>query len=202
MITGVILAGGRSTRMGTDKAFVEMAGRPFIEHVADALGQVVTSVVTVGREEPIAGLRGVPDRTCGVPGPLRGLASALASVKARQVLLLAVDQPFVAPATLANLVELASPERAVVPVADGFRQVTTALYPTAWLRDVEDEADAGGSIQTLLDRMPYRAVGPDEWRAWGEDGRSWFSVDTPDALDVAMRRYREADGPDQIRAGE
>ena len=190
MITGVILAGGKSTRMGADKALVELDGVPLASHVAGTLRSFLTTVVIVGRESPIGDLDVLPDRSSGISGPLRGLATALASVKATSVFLVAVDQPFMSPDTLKRLAGLASPDRAVVPVADGYRQVTTALYPTSWAREAEQEADLQGSIQTLLDRMPHRTVGPDEWQSWGEDGRSWFSVDTPQALAEGIALYR------------
>jgi hypothetical protein len=47
----------------------------------------------------------------------------------------------------------------------------------------------GGSIQTLLDRVSFLPVTPDRWEEWGEDGRSWFSADTPNALDEGQKRY-------------
>jgi hypothetical protein len=52
-----------------------------------------------------------------------------------------------------------------------------------------EEAEADGSIQSLLDRVSFRAVTPETWVPWGEDGRSWFSVDTPEALAEGIRRF-------------
>lgn len=194
MITGVILAGGKSSRMGADKALIEIDGDSLACRVARTLRTFLTSVVLVGRDEQIGDIEVLPDRTSGIEGPLRGLATALTCVKASSVLLVAVDQPFMSPDTLKRLAGLASADRAVVPVADGYRQVTTALYPTAWAREATQEADLQGSIQTLLDRMPHRTVGPDEWRSWDEDGRSWFSVDTPEALHEGIARFIGTDG--------
>lgn len=178
--------------MGTDKALVELDGAPLAAHVAGTLRSFLTTVVLVGRQSPIGDIDVLPDRSSGIAGPLRGLATALDCVKASSVLLVAVDQPFMSANTLRRLASLASPDRAVVPVADGYRQVTTALYPTAWAREAAQEADLQGSIQTLLDRMPHRTVGPDEWQSWDEDGRSWFSVDTPQALEDGIALYGTA----------
>lgn len=184
MALGVILAGGASTRMGLDKALTEIGGRPMIEWVAGALLQVCESVIVAGRPEGfIAGLRCVPDTQSQVRGPLAGLATAL--IFDDQVVLVGVDQPFVSATTLRHLTD--TPE-AVIPF-DAARQVTCAAYPARWRSEVESEIVAGGSIQSLLDRLPHRLVEKPEWTSWGEDGRSWFSVDTPEDLDEGLARW-------------
>ena len=66
MKVGVVFAGGFSSRMGTDKALVEVSGRPMIEWVADALSAVCDSVVVAGREGHLAGYRCIPDAWPGV----------------------------------------------------------------------------------------------------------------------------------------
>ena len=78
----------------------------------------------------------------------------------------------------------------MVPVdTTGVRQVTCAVYPSSVAVAARDEAVAGGSIQTLLDRVSFRAVPPEVWRDWGEDGRSWFSVDSVEDMAEAETRF-------------
>lgn len=180
---GVILAGGSSSRMGTDKALVDVAGRPMIEWVADALGAVCSNVVVVGRTDQIDGLRSLPDTQSQVRGPLAGLATALRLDK--PVLLLGVDQPFARPESLRRLADL---DPAAIPI-DGARQVTCATYPASWHVEANVEIDRGGSVQSLLDRLPHRRIEAPEWRSWGEDGRSWFSVDTPADLEAGLAQF-------------
>jgi molybdopterin-guanine dinucleotide biosynthesis protein A len=176
---GAILAGGRSLRMGTDKALVTVGGIPMVEWVGAAVKAVVGDVAVIGRADPMAGIPAVPDLSPGARGPLRGLVAALRYGSGRPVLLVAVDQPLVRPATLRSLLGLFE-GGAVVPVDGGVRQPTCAVYPGTWAPAAEEEDRRGGSIQSLLDRLPHREVVPEEWAAWGEDGRSWHSVDTPD----------------------
>jgi hypothetical protein len=52
-----------------------------------------------------------------------------------------------------------------------------------------EELAGGGSIQSALDRAAFDPVVEDVWRSWGEDGRSWFSADTPEAIDEGLRRF-------------
>jgi molybdopterin-guanine dinucleotide biosynthesis protein A/GNAT superfamily N-acetyltransferase len=185
---GVVPAGGSSSRMGRDKPGLEVAGRPMIEHVATALAQSgVERVMVAGRL--VAGLDGVPDPP-GLAGPVAGLLAAFRRLPGRDVLLVAADQPMVAPATLRRLLD--EPGDAVVPV-DGARQTTCAVYRHACYPALERlvASDPNPSLQHLLDLVATTEVGPDSWRRWGEDGRSWRSIDTPDEL-AAVR----ADWPD------
>lgn len=171
---GAVLTGGQSTRMGTDKADVIVSGRPMLDQVATTLRKVCPRVVLLGPERD--GWECWPDAV-HAQGPLAGIATALTRATAGRVVLVAVDHPFVSRELLAGLAGIDS-ELPVVPVDEtGVRQVTCAVYPTAIGNAAVEEANSGGSIQTLLDRVSFRQVTPEEWRSWGEDGRSWFSVD-------------------------
>jgi molybdopterin-guanine dinucleotide biosynthesis protein A len=186
---GVILAGGIATRMGRDKALVELAGRPMVEWVADAVRSVTTDILVLGRSGELAGLECVPDDYPARRGPMAGLATALRLADGRPVLLVAVDQPWVRVDTLTALLGLAGPLHAVVPIDGGARQVTCAAYPDSWSERAMAADAADGSIQSLLDGLLHRPIEEDEWHNWGEDGRSWFSVDTEEALRAGQERF-------------
>lgn len=183
---GAILAGGRSSRMGRDKAAVEVAGRPMVTWVADALAAVCDPVVVVGRAEPLAGLETLPDAGGKYRGPLAGLVAAMEAHPSEIVAVVAVDQPWVRSETIRRLGDRVD-GLAVTPVDAGVRQTTCAVYPPAVTAAAERELAGGGSLQSLLDVTAFDAVV--EWRSWGEDGRSWFSVDTPDDLAAGLDRF-------------
>jgi molybdenum cofactor guanylyltransferase len=183
---GAILTGGHSTRMGQDKADVVVFGSTMLERVAAALAATAKPMVLLGPDRD--GWECWPD-SVHAQGPLAGIATALSRATTQHVVLVAVDHPFVQADFLRKMVAVES-ELPVVPVDEtGIRQVTCAVYPTAIAEAAIEEATVGGSIQTLLDRVSFRPVAPHEWRAWGEDGRSWFSVDSPEALDHAEQTY-------------
>ena len=186
---GVILAGGGASRMGRDKALVEIAGRPMVEWVAEAVSAVAGEVVVLGRSGTLFGLTCVPDDHPARRGPLAGLATALRIAAGEPAVVVAVDQPWVRPATLRGLLEQAGPLHAVVPIAEKARQVTCAVYPEAWADRAAVEDAAGGSIQSLLDVMLLRPVEAAEWQTWDEDGRSWFSVDSEAAIEEGLVRF-------------
>lgn len=172
--------------MGRDKADVAVTGETMLERVAQAIGPVVGRTVLLGPDRP--GWECWPD-AFHAQGPLAGIATALARTTSDRVLLVAVDQPFLRTETLRSLAATES-ELPVVPVdSEGTRQVTCAVYPVSIAEAAADEASAGGSIQTLLDRVSFEPVSPKLWQQWGEDGRSWFSIDDEEALEAGLARY-------------
>ncbi len=181
---GVILAGGGSTRMGVDKALVDVAGDPMVGRVARALSTVCDEVLVVGRRGTLGGILCIPDDHPDRLGPAAGVATALRVADGRAVLVAAVDQPFLRAETLRRLV---TQDGTTVP-RDDVLQITCALY---------DPEVAPVIAAAVVDGIPLwkavkdsaRIIDEPEWRSWGEDGRSWFSVDTPEKLAEGMRLF-------------
>lgn len=182
---GVVLAGGESKRMGTDKATFPVAGRPMLDWVTDAVGHVCDEVVVVGRDH-VAGFRALSDPGEPHRGPLAGLLAALHAFPGRHLLVVSVDQPWVRPETLRRLADVAG-SLAVIPVDAGIRQTTCAVYPPGLVHQAESELAGGGSLQSLIDVASFHPV--TDWQRWGEDGRSWFSVDNPGAAEEGLARF-------------
>ncbi len=183
---GAILAGGRSSRMGHDKAFVEVADRTMLDWVADALTESCGQVVVAGRVSSATSLVTVPDPDIGYRGPLAGLVGVMRAYPGSGVVLVAVDQPWVRSDTVRRLGATAA-DLAMVPVEGGVRQTTCAVYPASLAPAAESELAGGGSLQSLLDIVAFHPV--TEWHAWGEDGRSWYSADTPESIDHALAHF-------------
>ena len=173
--------------MGTDKARFELAGRPMARWVADAMG-VFERVVMVGRRRGLAGMEAIPDLHAGARGPLSGLQTAL-EVFRSPLVVVAVDQPLVRPETLMRLADFAEAGETAVCI-DGRPQVTCAAYSSRCLEEATRRLRSGGSLQHLLDGVPWTRIPRDVWSSWGEDGRSWFSMDAPDSVIEAERRFR------------
>lgn len=183
---GAVLTGGVSRRMGQDKADVMVRDHTMLEMVGAALTATCDQVVLLGPERDR--WECWPDVVAG-SGPLVGITTALTRSAHDHVAVVAVDHPFVRETTLEELIRAAQ-DLPVVPVDDhGVRQVTCAVYPVTVADAAKEEASAGGSIQSLLDRVAFYPVPPNVWQGWGEDGRSWFSVDSPEALNEASSRF-------------
>lgn len=182
LLTVAVLAGGASTRMGTDKTALTINGRAMIDHVLAAAAGF--AVVVVGKEHPEA--PSIPDTSTERRGPLAGLVATLEATGG-PVLLLGADQPWIRPATIRAMAELADPLPAA-PMDSGVRQVLCAVYPPEILPEAIRLLEAGRGPQAVLD-LGCRDIAPEHWRQWGEDGRSWFSVDSPQALADGLLRY-------------
>lgn len=133
--TAVLLAGGRSTRMGVDKAGLIVDGQPLWRLQLDKLRALEAGEIFIsGRAEgpyADAGIEVVPDTAPGL-GPLGGIAAMLRLAAAPLVIVLAVDLPAVSVAFLAGLVARAAQSRlGVVPQGDRWFEPLAAVYPQA-----------------------------------------------------------------------
>jgi molybdopterin-guanine dinucleotide biosynthesis protein A len=179
--TGIILAGGKATRMGRDKALVEFRSAPMIRQVAAALDAAGLGVLVVGRDDSVDGLSAIPDVPHLTGGPAVGLLTALRHPDVNDVFLVAVDQPLLRPATIAEMLDKAGD--IVVPVAAGHPQVTCALYRQTCLGPLDAMLAAGErKLRRLLDVVGTTRIDEGVWSGWDEDGRSWMSLDTPEAV--------------------
>jgi molybdenum cofactor guanylyltransferase len=144
---GIVLAGGRSTRMGRSKAGLEWHGSTLLRRVAGIVSRAVDGAVVVVRapaqELPSLppGVRVVADAREG-RGPVQGLAAGLAAVAGHAELayVSSTDVPLLHPAFVAAVVAAAEPEDVDValPVAQGFRQPLAAAYRTSLLGEIEE----------------------------------------------------------------
>lgn len=116
-ITGVILAGGKSSRMGKDKAILKLDGRPFVAHVASTLQAVFNRVILVANDPSayeFLRLNTVGDvyEDCG---PLGGIHSALVHAKGTDIFVSACDTPFVSRDLVRHIVGFDSTAPARIP---------------------------------------------------------------------------------------
>lgn len=195
-VTGVVLAGGRSRRMGRDKARIPVAGRPLLTRALDALAPVCDERLVIGppeREQEVPpGVRVVQDRIPDV-GPLGGIYTALSEAGRPLALVVACDMPFLNPALLGHLISLADGYDVVLPrTAEGGHQ-THAVYAHTCLTAVEAQLQRGQyRIDRFFDAVRVRYVDNDELRAYDPDLLSLFNVNTPEDLERAEAILRGA----------
>ncbi len=140
MRSGIIVAGGRSTRFGErDKAVADLAGTPMIRRVADRVSRTVDAIVVNCRPDQvdaiIAALEGV-DVPVSIAedsetdlGPMAGIRTGLAAAESEYAAVVACDMPFVEPALLEHLFEGAAGHDGAVPrLDDQWFQTTQAVY--------------------------------------------------------------------------
>ncbi len=195
-VTGVVLAGGASRRMGRDKAFLDLGGRPLIAHVLDRMAGVCAEVLIVANDvQRYAGLGVpvVPDRFPGV-GVLGGLHAGLQAAGYDLILAVGCDMPFLNPVLL----------RAFVAWAEGFdvaalrqgEQVETlhAAYRRTCLPAMEAAIRAGHRrIISFFPHVRVRYVTEEEVARLDPDLRSFRNINTPQEWQAAQAAFRLQD---------
>lgn len=179
---GVVLVGGASRRMGTDKASIEFNGMTLLQRAVGVLSQVFASVVISGGDIAPAGARVLPDLVPGL-GPLGGLDTAYRAATGRAVFLLAVDMPFVDASTVRGIVEPPVAAMSVrVPVVAGRRQPLCAVYGNGLGPVVRDRIEGKERSMEGL----FGALDVEEITGFGDD--VFTNVNTQADLEAALKR--------------
>jgi molybdenum cofactor guanylyltransferase len=184
-MTGLLLAGGRSTRMGTDKATLTIAGVSLAERVAAVLTSCCESVLVAsgdGRRLAWLGLPQVADVTPDA-GPLAGIVAGLEAAETALVAVCAVDLPEASAAVLRALEAVWSGEPCVVPEVDGRLQPLHAVWSRAAAPALRAELDDGHrSVLRAVAHLGGRVAGPPVWAPADATGRFARNVNRPEDL--------------------
>jgi molybdopterin-guanine dinucleotide biosynthesis protein A len=191
-VTAFILAGGKSTRMGTDKAFVECGGRTLLARALDLARSVTPEVRIVGSPEKFAPFAPVVEDIFRDCGPLGGIHAALRSSSTELNLMLAVDTPFVSWAFLQYLIShaRATPDAAVVvPESAERRQPLCAVYRRKFADAAENALRSGQNrIDRLFDLVETRTITGEELNVAGFSSGIFRNLNTPEELETEKRR--------------
>lgn len=187
-VSAAVMAGGKSRRMGQDKAWLDLGdGRPIVRRVVDVLREVADEVFIVANDERFAslGLRVVPDRYPD-GGVLGGIATGVAAAAHDRVLVAACDMPFLSPAVFRLLVARSGGAEAVIPVVGADQEALHALYTKACLPAMERALASGRRrVISFFGDVRLRVVEEAELRAVDPELRSFTNLNTPEELAAA-----------------
>lgn len=194
MITGaIILAGGRSTRYGRDKATLPYGGGTLLEHVVREARQVTHDIVVVGGAAEPEATRLVTDLAPG-GGPLQAALAGARALPDGERLLLACDLPFVSAALLARIAAPLEHADARVPRVGGREQYLAGLYgPAAWQQFETRWAAGCRSLHGACRGLPIAWLEEHDLERAGIPLATLRDVDTPEDWDAG------ADSPRQPR---
>ncbi|HEY6660865.1 MAG TPA: molybdenum cofactor guanylyltransferase [Pyrinomonadaceae bacterium] len=184
-----ILAGGASSRMGTDKSQLRIEQQTFIERIAENLLRLTDLVTIVGCND--ARLPSVPD-IYPQWGALGGLHAALTACRREWAIVVACDLPFVTSELFQQLADLRMDHEAVVPLqADGRPQPLAALYRIDPCRQRATEMIEAGRRRPLdlLEAVKTRWVEFAEIRNLAQAERFFVNINTPKDYHDAIRGY-------------
>lgn len=189
-ISGAILAGGQSRRMGSDKAALLMQGEPLLRRVARLLLAITPDVAIIGPPERatlVPDARIIPDRWPD-HGPLGGIATALAALAGEAALVVGCDMPFLNLALLRHMMTLAPGYDAVVARADGKAHPLHAVYQRRCLPAIEAQLLAGDlRVQRFLAGLQVYFVEGSELERFDPQHLSLFNANTPQEWEHALK---------------
>lgn len=187
-VAAFILAGGKSTRMGTDKAFVRLNGRTLLARVLEVIRSVTTDVHIVGDATKFGAFAPVVKDIFPDCGPLGGIHAALRASKAELNLILAVDVPFVSFALLQFLLAYArnSGASVTVPRINQRWQPLCAVYRREFAVAAETALRAGRyRIDALFDQVQPQVVEGEALEAAGFSSNIFRNLNTKEDLEAA-----------------
>lgn len=129
-ITGIILAGGKSSRMGEDKGLIEFNNKPFIKHIIDAVTPLVSETIIVSNnpDHDVFGLKRIKDDIEN-SGPMAGIHSGLKSSNTEYNLVLSCDVPLINTDVLKMLINTADDNADIIQIeSQGRSMPLIALY--------------------------------------------------------------------------
>jgi molybdenum cofactor guanylyltransferase len=192
-VSGVILAGGKSRRMGgSPKALLPFGGRPLIEHIAETLRSVLPDCLVVTNSPDLYAFLGLPMVGDVFPhgGSLGGIYSGLRAVPGDHALCVACDMPFVSAPLLAHLAGRAGEADVVIPDAEGKLQALHAVYARTCLPAMERRLQAGQlKIARLFDDVQVVRVPTDEVARFADPDAAFMNLNTPEDLERARARW-------------
>jgi molybdenum cofactor guanylyltransferase len=183
---GFVLAGGKSTRMGKNKALLRVEGIPLIARIASAVAAAAGSATLVGRPESYSELNlpAIPDSHPGL-GPLGGIATALGASTAEWNLIVACDMPGLEAGPLRSLLAHASAGQADCVLAagpSGLPEPLCGVYNRRCLPEIDRALERG--VRKIMDALAPLHV--EIWRSGDE--RSFLNVNTRDEWEGYLNR--------------
>ena len=194
-VTGLILAGGKSKRLGRDKALLPWPGEDspnsLIHHVHSVLASVCEEVLVVGNRSGLPCFEVVPD-VAPVSSSLTGLVSGLHAARTPLVLAVACDMPFLHGPLLRVLIDCASAEWDVVaPVIRHEPETLHTVYHKRCLATATDMLQSGDlRLGRLLQRLRVRRFSIEDVRRFDPELASFRNINTPQDLAEARECAR------------
>ena len=184
----IILAGGKSTRLGRDKASEPLLGVPMVQRVINRFNGLVDEYVVVRARGQVLPRIEAPNLTVvedlyPETGPLGGMYTGLRAARAEHGIIVACDMPLLQPRLIEELLRLARGHDLVVPVSEEFPQPLCSVYSKACLEPIKRQLDAGSyKITGFFGNLKPLYLRPDDWRPFDPEGLSFQNLNREEDL--------------------
>lgn len=189
-MTGVILSGGENRRMGEDKAFLSLAGKPMIEHVLDVLRRVCTGIIIVTNAPERYATYGAAVVTdiLDLRGPLTGIYSGLSRSEEEYNFVTACDMPFLNADLISYMAVQAAGFDVTLPeTAAGLAEPLHAVYHRRLLPLIKARlAEGKREIRGILEKAKVRRISSMEIDRFDPERRSFINLNTRNEYEEAL----------------
>lgn len=185
-LTGIVLCGGRSSRMGRDKSALPFGDETMLDRIVRIVRNVADEVIIVGRRDQQSSTihDAIEDQ-----GPLAGVAAGLGASHTDLNIVVACDMPLIRPAVLEKLVSLIDDYDICVATIEGRPSVLCGVYRSSVATEALTLFDSGERrVMRLLDRVKTKRVDAAVFRDIDPELDTFLSVDTPEKYDDALKR--------------
>ncbi|WP_456399738.1 molybdenum cofactor guanylyltransferase [Persephonella sp.] len=202
MLTSIILAGGESKRMGTDKAFLKLQGKTFLRHILEAVSKYSDQIIISGNREEELYLReckGIDTEVSVVrdlypySGPLNGIISCYDQIKNEKLFIATCDTPLLKHELIPFLLNELNGFDGVIPVIDNKIQPLNTVYTKKAVeigRKIYTEKGIR-SLKKWIDFLKHKKIFKDKIIYIDKDLSSYLSVNTPKLYEVIRRKVKE-----------
>jgi molybdopterin-guanine dinucleotide biosynthesis protein A len=190
-----ILAGGKSSRMGTDKALLAIEGKTLLQRALAVAREISERVFIVGEKQKFSNFGSVIEDAYPDCGPLAGIQAALNNSNTELNLMLAVDLPFLTGPLLRFLLSISQHSDAMVtvPRVNGRLQPLCAIYRKAFSELAEESLRQGRyKIDPLFNQVSTRIADQKELETAGFRGALFENVNTPSEWTEAKGRLSQS----------
>jgi len=191
-VTGAILVGGKSARMGWDKAFLPFAGTTLFERTLDVMKAHLKTIFLVGDRPERFARYGLPVYADLFPGsPLGGLYTALSRATTAYVFVSPCDLPFASPDVMGYMLSFREGYDVVVALSSGYPEPLFALYSRTCRESMRKLLEAGNyRISDLYPHVTVRRIPEAELAPVPGSGKTFRNINTMEDYE----RLRDEDG--------
>lgn len=197
MVTGAILAGGKSRRMGVNKAFLRLGNRTLIEHGIHRIQPITDELLIITNTPDEYNHLGIETKADIIAnaGTLGGIHAALTYSTNDAVICVGCDNPFIDTNLLLYLISVLGKHDAVIPYTYSEKtqmtlQTLCAVYSKRCLPIIKKMLnDAEYRVHALKWHAKINLITPETWKKIDSDGYSFLNINTPDDFEVAQTLY-------------
>lgn len=192
-LSGIILSGGKSVRMGTDKAFIEINGVPIIQRIFNVFERCFNEIIIVtNQKESYTGFKAkivsdlIIDR-----GALGGLYTGLFFSSNPYSFCVACDMPFLNESIIRYLIQKTDGYDAIVPRTEDGLQPLHAIYSKSCLKPIKELMDSGKyKIIDFYPLIKIKIVEESEFILLDRTKKSFININTPEDLGLIEEKKK------------